>query len=74
MKLFMCFVLLLALNEIFALEYHVVFDANGRLVGKTEGAAKIGYDNFGKGAYFVLRKSAANKKLFPFRKERFVFF
>ncbi len=62
MKVFMCFVLLLALNEIFALEYHVVFDAKGRLVGKTEGAAKIDYDNFGKGAYFVLRKSVTDKK------------
>lgn len=63
MRIFTCFaVLFLALNEIVALEYHVVFDAKGRLVGKTEGAAKIGCENFGKGAYFVLRKGTADKK------------
>lgn len=61
MRIFICFVLL-ALNEIFTQEYNVVFDAKGRLVGKTEDVAKIGYENFGKGAYFVLRKSAADKK------------
>ena len=62
MKIFTGLVLLLALNEIFAQEYNVVFDAKGRLVGKTEGTTKIGCENFGKGAYFVLRKSAADKK------------
>lgn len=63
MRIFTCFaVLFLALNEIVALEYHVVFDAKGRLVGKTEGSAKTGYENFGKGAYFVLRKGTADKK------------
>lgn len=63
MRIFTCFaVLFLVLSEVFALEYHVVFDAKGRLIGKTEGSAKIGYENFGKGAYFVLRKGTADKK------------
>ncbi len=61
MRIFICFVFL-ALNEIFAQEYNAVFDAKGRLVGKTEGVAKIGYENFGKGAYFVLRKGTADKQ------------